>query len=375
MKPLKLFVVFILLMVPAISQTTFFTGGNICTNDEWKLVFSDEFNEDSLNHNIWLTYYPCNDDWDVPCEEARVSNNNLWLENNVVENNGTLKLIAKKETDTWFSSTRNFTSGLIFSKSPFRFPSGKFEMSCKVPFGKGLNAAFWLFGGDGDGTATEIDIFEFRGEKPKYYHPGIYKYHNAEFIAHHDCDFEDIDYSLAFHLFSVVWEPFNITFSIDNFDVCTFTRLYTISGHDVTWCCVEPGVYLVQPAYPPTLNNLVSIIAGLGIGSGDDAPNTSTPFPSQFEIDYIRVYQHDPPSSADYNCEVLLYPNPAINTLGIKKNKMTKVMIENIFGEILFTKNVSGDETEADVSGLKQGIYFVEVQSEDGTFAGKFIKE
>jgi len=71
----------------------------------------------------------------------------------------------------------------------------------------------------------------------------------------------------------------------------------------------------------------------------------------------------------------LLYPNPASSYLKIKKNRMTLVRIENVFGEILFSKEVTGDETEVDVRNLSKGIYFIEVQSEDGTFANKFVKE
>ncbi|MCX6274169.1 MAG: family 16 glycosylhydrolase [Bacteroidetes bacterium] len=372
---MKFILIFILLSNTVLSQSTFFTGGNICPSDDWHLVFSDEFNDTTLNKDIWFTYYPCNDNWSVPCEGARVSNNNLWLENNVVESNGTLKLIARKETATWFSTTRDFTSGLIFSNGSYRFPYGKFEMYGKVPSGAGLNAAFWLFGGDGAGNSTEIDVFEFRGDKPKIYHPGIFKYEGADFKAHHDCKIESIDFSLDYHLYVVEWDPFLITFYIDNSPVFIISRFYTLSGNEVTWCCVEPGIYTIQPAYPHGLNTVLSIIAGLGVGSGDDAPNANTSFPSQFEIDYIRVYQRDPPSSADYNCEVLLFPNPVTSSLKIRKNRMTRVRIENIFGEILFSKTVTGDETDADVSFFRQGIYFVEVQSEDGTFANKFIKQ
>jgi hypothetical protein len=116
------------------------------------------------------------------------------------------------------------------------------------------------------------------------------------------------------------------------------------------------------------------VIANLGIGRDEFAPDDNTLLPAKFEIDYIRVYQRDPPSSKNYDCEVLLYPNPALDRLSIKKKKMTKIMIENIQGQILFSEDVYADEYTVDVKDLVQGIYFVEVQSEDGTFANKFIK-
>jgi len=254
---------------------------------------------------------------------------------------------------------------------------GKFEIRCKIPSGKGFFPAFWMFGGTGTGTATEIDVFEIGGATPHHHKVGFIKYHETEYLGAHQYAYEGVDFSLDFHIYSAEWDPFFITFLVDGDIVFKTSRFYTISGTEVTWCCVEPGIYNAQPFYPSGQNNMVGLIANLPIGSkkDEDDPNEDTPFPSQFEIDYIRVYQRDPPSSADYNCEVLLYPNPASSYLKIKKNRMTLVRIENVFGEILFSKEVTGDETEVDVRNLSKGIYFIEVQSEDGTFANKFIRE
>jgi beta-glucanase (GH16 family) len=367
------FTIFILINYYASSQSTFFTGGNICSDNEWKQVFSDEFDDDTLDHSVWFTYYPCNDNWNIPCEEARVAENNLWLDENVVEGDGTLKLLAKKETATWYSTTRNFTSGLIFSNGSNRFPSGKFEMYCKIPSGKGIHSAFWLFGGNGSGIATEIDVFEFLGHEPRNFHSSLWRYSNVDVDATTDCAFESIDFSLAFHLYSVEWDSFFIIFKIDDEPVCTISRFYTLSGNEVLWCCVPPGVYNIQPAYPPTQNNTVSVIASLGIGTGSDEPDISS-LPAKFEIDYIRIYQRDPPSSKSFDCELLLFPNPTQDELHIKKKRMTKIRIENIQGQIVFSQEVSANEFLINIHELIQGIYFVEVQSEDGTFANKFIK-
>lgn len=354
------------------SQSTFFTGGNICPNSEWKIVFNDEFNGDSLDREKWINYFPYAASGDDQCEFCRTHGNEgqIFTDTNLEVSNGTLKLIARRQTSSWFSASRDYTSALIHSKYDFRYMYGKFEIRCKIPSGKGLNSAFWMFGG----TGTEIDAFEIHGEEPNQHGMGVIKWHETEFFARHDCSREGINLSSDFHDFIAEWDPFFVSFLLDGEQVFLTSRFYTITGTQVNWCCVEPGEYNLLPAFPSGENNYVSIIASLGVGAGDDAPNANTPFPSQLEIDYIRVYQRDPPSSTDYNCEVLLFPNPVNSILKIRKNKMTSVLIENIFGEILYSKAVSGDETDADVSLFKQGIYFVEVQSEDGTFANKFIK-
>ena len=368
-----LFCFFIAFSFSSFSQSTFFTGGNICAVSAWHLVFNDEFNGDSLDRTKWINYYPYTSDGSDQCEFCRTHGDEgaVYTDTNLEVSNGTLKLIARRQTASWFTATRDYTSSLIHSAYDFKFMYGKFETRCKIPSGKGLGSAFWMFGG----TGTEIDVFEIHGDKPKHHGMGVIKWHETEFFARHDCAHETIDLSQDFHVYSVEWDPFFVTFYVDGEQVFLTSRFYTLSGTQVTWCCVEPGVYDLIPAFPSGENNKVNIIASLGVGANDDAPNSSTIFPSQFEIDYIRVYQRDPPSSANYDCEVLLYPNPTLNKIMIKKNKMTLVRIENIFGEILFSKEVSGDETEVDISVFIKGIYFVEVQSKDGTFATKFIKE
>jgi beta-glucanase (GH16 family) len=371
-----LFFIIFLYSISAFSQTTFFTGGNICATNEWRLVYNDEFNADTIDRTKWMTYYPCAD-WTENCEGSRVGDKDIHTDSNVVVSNGTLKLIAKKQTATWYSATRNYTSGVIWGKSTNRFMYGKFEIRCKIPSGKGFFPAFWLFGGTGNGTATEIDIFEIGGATPFHHKVGFIKYHEAEFLGEYQYAYDGVDFSLDFHTYSVEWDPFFITFTVDETEIFKASRLITIAGTDVKWCCVQPGLYNTQPFYPSGDHNMVGLVANLPVGSkkDEDDPDANTNFPSQFEIDYIRVYQRDTLADPDFTCEIFLYPNPSSTTLKVKKRRMSLLRIENIFGEILFTEKISTDETEVDVSNFRQGIYFVEVVSDDGTFASKFIKE
>jgi beta-glucanase (GH16 family) len=372
MKRLKVFAIFILLKSMAFSQSTFFTGGNICKDADWELVFQDEFNVDTLNTDFWMTYFPCAD-WGEQCEGSRVDDGDIHLDQNVVISDGKLKLVAKHETAIWYSQTREYSSGLIYSKS--RYGYGKYELYGKIPSGKGLFPTFWLFGGDGEGHASEIDVFEILGDEPNKYHPGVISYDGTKFIDQQDCNFKDVDFSLDFHLYSVEWDPFIITYKIDNKKVYEISRLYTLSGRQVTWCCVEPGIYTILPAYPKGKNIELSIIARLAILPGSEGPNDKTIFPAEYVIDYVRFYKRDTLIASENECTITLFPNPTDSKLYIRKNNLTNIKITNCFGQEVRSIEASGDDAEIDVSNLYQGVYFISVNSGTDILSGKFIKK
>ena len=358
------------------SQSTFFTGGNICSQSEWILKFNDEFDGDSLNRTSWINYFPYSANGDDQCEFCRTHGDGgqIFTDTNLEVSNGTLKLIARKQNATWYSATREYTSGVIYLRNELRFHYGRFESRCKILGGKGLYTAFWLFGGDNMGTAMEIDIFEFSGRIAGHHHVALWDYAGTELTGGQDYTYASSDFSKDFHIYSVEWDPFFIIFKVDENEVYKISRFYTLSGTKVDWCCVEPGVYGVLNEYPNGDNTMVSIISGLSIETGEDAPDENTIFPAEFEVDYIRVYQRDTIEQNDFECEVFLFPNPVSSVLNIKKNRMTMIYIKNIHGQVLYKKEVSGDETEVDVSNFSKGMYFVEVNSEQGIFANKFIK-
>ena len=192
-KILPLFLSLFAISTTSQSQSTFFTGGNICSDSEWKLVFQDEFQGDTLDRSKWLNYFPYTANGNDQCEFCRSHGNEgqVYTDTNLEVSNGTLKLIARKQLATWFNATRDYTSALIHSKYEFRFMYGKFEIRCKVPSGKGLNSAYWMFGGNG----TEIDDFEISGADPMKHKMGIIKWHETELFARHDYSYRGIDLS------------------------------------------------------------------------------------------------------------------------------------------------------------------------------------
>ena len=102
---------------------------NFCQTSPWEMVFNDEFNGNSLNEDKWYTWYPKWPDKSDQWEFGRThgdAEGQIYRDQNAIVDNGILKLRAEEEAGTWFDASRDYTSGMIHSKSKFRF--GKIEI-------------------------------------------------------------------------------------------------------------------------------------------------------------------------------------------------------------------------------------------------------
>lgn len=240
----------------------------------WAYSGGDEFNGTSLDESKWLNSYPWGRNYSGTCyQEYMTDGQNFQFDN------GILKLIAKKEdvyargvpyeSDNFLlqdgqANLRwwHYTSGMVFSKRKYKY--GLFEIRFKLPAGKGLWPAFWLFGGNPN---EEFDIFEYKGETPN-------KIHYDMHCPGNECNnFGG-------------WVTATGNFS-DGFN--------TMMGE---WGPNAAFWYLNGQEFAIWLGNLdfqANIIANLGIANEapcafNPGPDNSTPFPAVFEIDYIRVW-------------------------------------------------------------------------------------
>ena len=79
---------------------------------------------------------------------------------------------------------------------------------------------------------------------------------------------------------------------------------------------------------------------------------------------------------------ILVYPNPATNTITIDVTKAAVgskqeavIEITNIQGQLIKTLATTGNKTNIDVSALPGGVYVIQVKSEKVYKVGKFVKE
>ena len=72
--------------------------------------------------------------------------------------------------------------------------------------------------------------------------------------------------------------------------------------------------------------------------------------------------------------KISIDPNPSKGTINIRIEKnIDKIIIINILGKEVF-ESIDGLK-QIDISNLKQGIYFIRIQSQGKTFIQKIIKE
>ncbi|MBN2663154.1 MAG: T9SS type A sorting domain-containing protein [Bacteroidales bacterium] len=76
------------------------------------------------------------------------------------------------------------------------------------------------------------------------------------------------------------------------------------------------------------------------------------------------------------NIAVMTYPNPAYDFLNIQSNELiNSVQIYSINGQVIKGVNVNSNNTRIDISNLQQGVYIVNINTENGTSTTKLIIE
>lgn len=197
----------------------------VCDFNTYKLVFEDNFDGNDLDTSKW----------DIITGVVRGSDfkgtKQWYTKNNLEVQDGILKIVGKRETvnnacfDIWVDgkmeticSNFEFTSGEIQSK--LKLDYGMLEIRCKIPYGKGLIPAGWMYG-EVAGKSSELDVFEFWNQKTitgKFDADKIAKVHqmtahNTGVMCH--SNYEGVDFSEGFHTFTAIWDPYKIEWFVD----------------------------------------------------------------------------------------------------------------------------------------------------------------
>ncbi|HEX5505874.1 MAG TPA: glycoside hydrolase family 16 protein [Thermomicrobiales bacterium] len=226
-------------------------------DSSWRLVFDDEFDGTALDRGKWHTQYPWGRD------RSSVGELQWYADDAFTVQDGLLHITAEHRA----MEGHPYTSGLIASWGNFATTYGYFEIRAKLPAGRGLWPAFWLSPADYTVWPPEIDVFEVLGQTPgvvamttHFADPGTGEAAQDQGI------YLGPNFADDFHTFAVEWTPTEIVWYIDGVE-----RFSSRTG--------VPS----QPLY---------LIANLAVGGPSAGkPDASTPFPSELEIDYIRVYQ------------------------------------------------------------------------------------
>ena len=272
-----------------LAQKKEFFSGNRCDTGSWKLVFADEFNGPTLDRSIWRSYGAKWEDQSDNWEFGRTHGNEgqIYTDTNFIFQDGILKIYTEKKLATWFTASRNHTSGFIESiNSGFEY--GKYEIKCRLPKGAGLWPAFWLWGGD------EIDVFEADGGDSKVFTSNThFCYGNPSCNSMQWHKVRDL--SKKFHVFTVEWSPHFIKWFFDDKLVRTLSK-YKLPEDLRDQCLLTAAEYEVDSLFPDQKMKIIANLALWDWSKPFDSKKRNAPTKYYFDIDYIRVYQKTPQS-------------------------------------------------------------------------------
>lgn len=251
---------------------------------DYELVFSDEFNGSQLDASKWNTSYLWGSDLIINSEEqyyVDILNKPDFGYNPFTFDGNNLTINSIKTPDGLSSKALNqpYLSGVITSYDAFKFTYGYIETRAKVTFGRGYWPAFWLLNAYYIDDKPEIDIMEFIGQdQDVVYHTYHYYDSTGALRSTKSQATPGIDYTADFHTYAAEWRPGTIIFYIDG-----------IERHRVNDSKVSrEDMYVIAN----------TALGGWWAGS----PDNTTPFPGEFTLDYIRVYQKSTP----FNDDILL---------------------------------------------------------------------
>ena len=296
----------------------------------YELVFSDEFNGNSLNPTRWHSQLRWDGDWNGERYEYRVINgedqfyvnvlsedeehqdeilsvgNPFEFDGNRLAIRATINPLKSTNGNKSYgplmeiATQQQFLSGVISTHEKFSRKYGYFEANIKIPGHVGTFPAFWLFHANRswEGTQrTEIDIMENLGHAPHYIYNSFHYFKNvtenyfgdANFIKPKPSGqiFTGIDYSQDFHVYAVEWEPGKITWFIDGEQV---------SEVEESEANFEDLYLMINLAMGGNWTNFPTNAGGLGRSSAEHFPTAQDVNEFQnpaLEIDYVRVYERN----------------------------------------------------------------------------------
>jgi beta-glucanase (GH16 family) len=246
-------------------------------NNGWKLVWQDEFNGRRVDPSKWNILIR---------EQSKHGELQYYVPDEVYVESDLLRLRSRIRS---FGPMR-YTSGRLDTRGKFAPTYGRFEIRAKLPSGKGLWPAHWLYPQHrnwemeylmSEAVAagqerlipeerpwySEIDIMEFLGHETNIVYGTLhyYSFDGQKKTSSGKIE-SSVDYSKDFHIYALEWEPDSIRWYID-----------------------DHLIHATVEGIPHTPHYVILNTAVGGAWPGN--PDSTTVFPQYHDIDYIRVYQ------------------------------------------------------------------------------------
>ena len=243
--------------------------------EQWTLVWSDEFDGDTLNRENWNFQVLEAGRFNGELQEYTDSEQNAYVEDSCL----VIKAIHKSDVHgpNQYSSARLNTA----QKQTWKY--GRIAARIQLPYGEGVFPAFWMLGANcnengGDTSwplCGEIDIVELFGNKSDAVVEANIHFADAE--GAHDqmgsvsVDLEEGIFADQFHVFEIEWDENRVVWFVDGKEY---------ARQDIT---TE-----VMSEFHQEFFILLNFAIG-GVSAG--CPDETTQFPQHMYVDWVRVYQ------------------------------------------------------------------------------------
>lgn len=289
-------------------------------NDEGTLVWSDDFDGNSLDTTKWNNEgatgaggYGNKELQDYEMDYCEVKDGKLIIKPTIKWNRSTNQLARNGYNYECYSTK-------LWTKNQFNFKNGRIEITAKLPKAKGTWAAGWMLGTGSDGSwprCGEIDIFETTSESSKTLIPQ--SIHCQKFNGmptssgnkHWDTTVDTA--TTEYHRYGAIWNDKTITFTVDGIPKGTYDpSMYSLSGDgtddSTIWPFNESAYLILNCAIGGTLGGSVDPTYWTKIASDGDIDT----YQDKMYIDSVKVYKTKKASSEETTTEDSGSDNPDV---------------------------------------------------------------
>ncbi len=237
----------------------------------YECVFSDEFNGTQLDTAVWEESFPLGTGEKYDASMMSFDGNNM--------------ILSTEYRDSGAKGAGWYSYGIQNTDEYLKFSTGYYEARCKCPAAKGMWSAFWMLtkGSDGVNTVpqeslgeyTEIDIMESFYYGQRYADSTINTVHHwipekfafeSERVGKYYIGTNPYE---QFNTYGVLWTKDEFVFYINGVE----------SGRSTNGATLDAA------------RMLLTVQVDLREGKEEIGDNDPSVFPTDFVVDYVRVYQ------------------------------------------------------------------------------------
>ena len=270
-------------------------SGGVIGEDGWTLSWSDEFDAATLDAEKWEHEVNCwgGGNGEDQCYVADAKNSFLA--------DGILHIVALKDNPSGPEGggsgndgivSKGHSSARLRTKGRGDFEYGRVEARLKLPFGQGLWPAFWMLPSEeaygGWAASGEIDIMEAVNLNPTNEVFGTLHYGGAwpENTSTGDSMIPTTNAWEDFHVYAVEWEEGEVRWFVDGTHYQTQNDWFSSNA-----------------AYPAPFDQAFHIVLNVAVGgTWPGPPDSSTTFPQEMQVDYVRVFSCSLDPEAGHGC-------------------------------------------------------------------------